>query len=406
MSKRDEFPKPIQRLIAERAGYICSNCSIGTIGAHSKAGKSLKLGKACHITAAAIKGPRFDPNMTSEDRSSASNGIWLCLKCADMIDKNSERYSADLLRTWKRDQELRIKMVLESSIRLVPQIELCRLSDISNNAQLSISEAKRILGYEENKVNAIKLKESGFNRRIIPRILSDLEKAKESNNFRLIQYIHSYVDSGLSKVPKSWRSLIAGFPIIGQDISSPSLNSIATLASEYHPYLSRSSRDYYHQKVRELLLGVLAESQAFLNDAASAGWFPLIVSAYPSLKRWQDPFRAYQKGISFYYDDALLSGNWSYMVPSILGEHFHDAHKTWSGALFDMISRLPDPDKQRGKLLPSFVLFDVIYSWCCKAPSDFTPPLSNIKRTVVSSSDNTIAGLYKSIAEAGIIPRE
>ncbi len=386
-------------MLAERAGYFCSHCLMGTSGPHRMAGKSLKLGKACHITAAAPGGPRFDPNMTPEERSSVNNGIWLCLKCADMIDKNSEAYSSALLRNWKRDHELRMKIGLESSIRFVPQIEISRLSDIANNTQLSVSDVKRILGYKENEVNAIKLKESGFSQNSIGRILSDLKKARESGNFRLVQFIGSYVDSNLSKVPQPWRTLIAGFPVIGNDILSPSLSQIATLANEYRPYMSKSSRSSYHQRVRKLLVGVLAELQAFFNDAASADWFPLFVNAYPSLKWWQDPVRTYEKGITMRYDDALLAGNWFFMLPPAFGKYFGDVHKYWSGVLFDMISRLPDPDKQRGKLLPSFHLRDAVYLWCSTAPSDFTPPLDRIKRTVVSSSDRTIAGLYKSIKE-------
>jgi len=401
MSKRDEFPKRIKLLLAERAGYICSNpnCSFGTVGPHESSGKSLKLGKACHIMAAAPGGPRFDSDMTPEERSSPDNGIWLCVKCAEMIDKNQGAYSADLLRSWKNDQELRMKFVLEYSVPIIPQIELSRLSDIAKSAQMNVGDVKRIFYYRDSEVDARKLQKSGFSKRIIPRILSDLERAKQSNNLRLIQFIDSYIDSDLSGVPQAWRSLIAGFPIIGQDISSPSLTMIAALAKEYRPHSSKFYRDSYHQKVRKLLMGTLAELQAFYTDAASANWFPLVVSTYPSLKWWQDPFKVYTKGISFRYDDALLAGNWSIMVPSALGKYFHDVHKTWSGVLFDMISRLPDPDKQKGKLRPSFCLFDAIYSWCSTAPSDFTPPLDKITRTVVNSSDRTIAGLYKSISE-------
>jgi len=399
MSKRDEFPKPVKRSLAESAGYICSHCGIGTIGPHKTSGKSLKLGKACHITAASPGGPRFDPTMTPEERSSASNGIWLCLKCADMIDKNPEDYSVDLLRTWKSEHELRMKIVLDRAIQLIPQLEISRLSDIADDAHLNVNDIKRIFYYKDSEVNATKLWEAGFNKRVIPQVLSDLEKAKNNNNLRLIQYVNAYLDSGLSGVPKPWRSFIAGFPIIGQDISSPSLTMIAKLANEYRPYLSKSARDFYHKKVRKLLVRILAELQSFLNDAAVAGWFPLIVNVYPSLKWWQDPYRVYTKGISFRYEDALLSGNWTIGVPQAVAEYFDDVNKTWSGVLFDMISRLPDPDKQKGKLLPRFNLRDAIYLWCSTPPTGFTTPFNKITRKAINSSDHTIAGLYKSISE-------
>jgi hypothetical protein len=65
----------------------------------------VNLGVAAHITAASAGGPRYDPALTPEERSSSDNGIWLCVKCATLIDKDDPAYSVDLLREWKRDAE-------------------------------------------------------------------------------------------------------------------------------------------------------------------------------------------------------------------------------------------------------------------------------------------------------------
>ncbi|MFN4151499.1 MAG: hypothetical protein ACK4IX_11195, partial [Candidatus Sericytochromatia bacterium] len=78
---RDEFKASVVRALGERVGFICSfpGCKISTIGPHSTGqSKSIIVGEASHITAASPQGPRFDKNMTPEERSSINNGIWMC----------------------------------------------------------------------------------------------------------------------------------------------------------------------------------------------------------------------------------------------------------------------------------------------------------------------------------------
>jgi hypothetical protein len=64
-------------------------------------------GKAAHIHGAA-PGPgsrRYLESMTPEERSEISNAIWLCAHHADLIDKDEVTYTADVLRTMKREHE-------------------------------------------------------------------------------------------------------------------------------------------------------------------------------------------------------------------------------------------------------------------------------------------------------------
>lgn len=105
---RDNFSKEKNRVIAERAAYMCSNpeCRLLTSGPHSDENKSLKNGVAAHIYAASPKGPRFNPNQTKEERSGAVNGIWLCHSCSDLIDKDPTRYTVEVLHDWKRKHEI------------------------------------------------------------------------------------------------------------------------------------------------------------------------------------------------------------------------------------------------------------------------------------------------------------
>jgi hypothetical protein len=64
---------------------------------------------AAHITAASIGGPRYDSDLLPEERSSTSNGIWLCQNCAKLIDNDISRFSVGVLSQWKTEAEFDTK---------------------------------------------------------------------------------------------------------------------------------------------------------------------------------------------------------------------------------------------------------------------------------------------------------
>ena len=102
---RDDFKASIKDKLAKRVGYRCSNCEKQTSGpGESNDGVSL-IGVAAHICAASEGGPRYDPMMTSEQRSSIDNGIWLCQNCAHLIDTDIERYTVEVLHSMKSKAE-------------------------------------------------------------------------------------------------------------------------------------------------------------------------------------------------------------------------------------------------------------------------------------------------------------
>ena len=74
---------------------------------------------------------------------------------------------------------------------------------------------------------------------------------------------------------------------------------------------------------------------------------------------------------------------------------------TWSGLLFDMVSRLPDPDRQRGSLLGKAQLSRLLYHWCATDPKDFYPPLDDIKRTPYKKFKGTVVGMYLDMGPNG-----
>jgi|GEM_PF-2270426 len=100
---RDDFREAIKQTLAKRVGMRCSNpqCRKTTWGPSSEPDKALNIGVAAHICAAAPAGPRYDDEMTSEQRISIENGIWLCQNCAHLIDHDLYAFTRDSLVEWK-----------------------------------------------------------------------------------------------------------------------------------------------------------------------------------------------------------------------------------------------------------------------------------------------------------------
>lgn len=104
---RDDFSEKTKNQIAKRAGWLCSypTCRAHTIGATSDGNGEINIGTAAHICAAAPGGPRYDPNMTAEERSSARNGIWMCRDHGKAVDSTDPEFKVERLRKWKKQAE-------------------------------------------------------------------------------------------------------------------------------------------------------------------------------------------------------------------------------------------------------------------------------------------------------------
>ena len=107
----DDFTRRTKRLIAGRVGHRCSNpeCQAATSGPGLETEKLVTAGDAAHITAASPTGPRYDPSLTSEQRRSYDNGIWLCVLHARIVDQDDSCHTVELLQSWKRHAETQAK---------------------------------------------------------------------------------------------------------------------------------------------------------------------------------------------------------------------------------------------------------------------------------------------------------
>ncbi len=110
MAKRDDdFPPKTITALQRRAAFVCANpdCRRLTIAPSEHDDTAcIYVGVAAHITAASEGGPRYDKNLTPEQRSHITNGIFLCAFCSVMVDKNNGiDFPPPILSKWKEQHE-------------------------------------------------------------------------------------------------------------------------------------------------------------------------------------------------------------------------------------------------------------------------------------------------------------
>ena len=107
---RDNFSQAVIQILYKRAGGRCCRCGALTFGPiTNNPCKTRNIGQGAHIAAAASGGPRFDPNMSPEKRSSAANGLWLCSNCHDIVDRDVEEFTIKKLKDMRKRAEERAK---------------------------------------------------------------------------------------------------------------------------------------------------------------------------------------------------------------------------------------------------------------------------------------------------------
>ena len=74
------------------------------------------VGTGAHITAASPGGPRFDGTLTPAERRSANNAIWLCGRCARLVDNDTSTYTVAELTAWKNAAIGRAARALETGV--------------------------------------------------------------------------------------------------------------------------------------------------------------------------------------------------------------------------------------------------------------------------------------------------
>ncbi|OEF98855.1 hypothetical protein BHF71_10690 [Vulcanibacillus modesticaldus] len=171
---RDDFNQKTKDTLYKRVGGFCSNpnCVVATTGPHSDNKKIKNIGVAAHITAAEEGGPRYDPNLSSKERKSIENGIWLCQNCAKLIDNDETLYPVELLLEWKKEAEKK------AEDRIGKPFSYERKTEIRSLLPGLIEQLSQAIGDESDDNGEISIPEE-----------YDIDKKIEYNNLKKYKFI-------------------------------------------------------------------------------------------------------------------------------------------------------------------------------------------------------------------------
>jgi len=211
--KENNFVEKTKRLLQHSVGSICSNseCQTLTTGPNCDENKYTNHGVAAHITAASAGGPRYDPSMTSEQRSHYDNGIWLCTHCSFTIDKNYQEFSIELLQQWKKDAEDFARDVLNRKKTYIPPQLLknwerkliekdFKIEDISKeleNLKQKYLSLKESIGSDDNDSKEIQCAiDNGENETVKELLFKRLEKQQDERESKEKDEAKTYFQLG------------------------------------------------------------------------------------------------------------------------------------------------------------------------------------------------------------------
>lgn len=102
-----------------RSGNACAYPGCGVVlvaDAQNFLDLDKPVGKVAHIRAASPNGPRFDASMTTAERGSASNLVYLCGPHHDAIDAQLHHHTAEFLRAAKRQHEAAVARAVRHAL--------------------------------------------------------------------------------------------------------------------------------------------------------------------------------------------------------------------------------------------------------------------------------------------------
>jgi hypothetical protein len=159
-TERDNFTAKTKRILGDRVGYRCScpTCRRLTIGPTKDISSPLLVAEAAHITAAIAGGPRFNQNLTPEERRAVENGIWLCGTCHTMVDKDRNHFTDQMLLEWKSAAEDFARREVEGELIFSGYTDPAKKAEQHFKSQLQdLAAAHADMGKEKGPAEAVQV---------------------------------------------------------------------------------------------------------------------------------------------------------------------------------------------------------------------------------------------------------
>lgn len=140
---RRSYTNADRALLWSRSGGFCCfpECEMNCVQAALDDDPSLIIGQIAHIEAKSDGGPRSNPALLDASRDSYENLILLCPTHHRLVDGQENTYTAEMLRSWKTDQELRFQGFLAQGIATITFAELEVITQaLANDGQSSASQ--------------------------------------------------------------------------------------------------------------------------------------------------------------------------------------------------------------------------------------------------------------------------
>ncbi|XYH98578.1 HNH endonuclease [Sorangium sp. So ce1128] len=203
-TSRVEFKPATISQIGKAAMYVCANpgCLLFT-GYSTNEGKPRAVAEAAHILPAGSKGPRATKDSKADRLSAASNGIWLCLTCHQLIDDDPNSYPETTLHEWKKRQAEVLRRIVGKDL----EAALLALGKEKRHD----AECQEFLSFLENR----RVLYEGMDHEFPPRVLESLSLIRErivqlraklspdAPAFTAVQRIQKVIDTFLREIGSS-----------------------------------------------------------------------------------------------------------------------------------------------------------------------------------------------------------
>jgi hypothetical protein len=156
-----------------------------------------QISKITHIEGASENGPRYNSDMTDDDRRHCSNLILSCDECHSIIDnpENIDKYPVELLKEWKKNHEDEIKFLhlkepslFKIAIDAIAKLNLSELEPPKEGEAFKISNK---ISYNSVKRNKPMIEEYKIYYSKINTLYEELEKQGSFKKDKLLRNIRN-----------------------------------------------------------------------------------------------------------------------------------------------------------------------------------------------------------------------